>query len=185
MGSRGPGRSASRVRASSYVGPPFLKCATVSRVPPSSRGSHRTAAASHYHARISAAPSMLGVCRRAGGARGIQRSEDTSPRHPVWGSDAAHSHSVVSASHRRSGPAPRITVGRGRECRPHPSKGTAAYCVAGTPGERVPAHHLLHSCAYSASPICASHAVMELRPMIHSGKSAPRMCFEKPPDRSR
>ena len=35
MRSRGPGRSPSRNRALSYAGPAFLKCATVSRVPPS------------------------------------------------------------------------------------------------------------------------------------------------------
>ena len=49
MSSRGPGTSPSRDRASSYVGPDIWKCATVSRVPPSSGGSHRTVAVSHPH----------------------------------------------------------------------------------------------------------------------------------------
>ena len=55
----GPGTSPSRDRASSYARPPFLKCTTVSRVPPSSGGSPWTVAASHPHVRISTARSML------------------------------------------------------------------------------------------------------------------------------
>ena len=47
MKSRGPGMSLSRDRASSYVGPPSLNCATASRVAPSSGGSHQMVAASH------------------------------------------------------------------------------------------------------------------------------------------
>ena len=55
-------------RTSLYVGPPFCKCATSSRVPPSSGGSHRTVAASQPHVHISAARSMLVVwsMRRGG-----------------------------------------------------------------------------------------------------------------------
>ena len=103
----------------------------------------------------------------------------------MWGSGAARSHSVVSASQGRSGPAQRIIVGRGRVCGPPPSSGKAAYCAAGAPGERVVVHHGLLSCPHSAPTMCASHAVMELRPMIHVWKSAPRRCFEKPAGRSK
>ena len=72
------------------------------------------------------------------GRRGAQRSEDTSPPHPVWGPWAACSHSVMAAaSHGRSGPVPQITVGRGRVCGPHPSSGRAANCGVGVPGARV------------------------------------------------
>ena len=44
--------------------------------------------------------------------------------------------------------------------------------IAGVPGECVVVHHRLHFCARSAPTMCASHAVMELRPMIHGGKRA-------------
>ena len=67
MRSRGHGTSPSRDRASSYVGPPFLKYATVSGVPLSSGGSHETVAASHPHVRISAARSMLAAWSTRGG----------------------------------------------------------------------------------------------------------------------
>ena len=70
MRSRGPGRSPSWERASSYAGPPFLKCATVSRVPPSSGGNHRTVAALRPNPRISAAQSMLAVCSTSRGGGG-------------------------------------------------------------------------------------------------------------------
>ena len=129
-----------------------------------------------------------GVCwrcgARVGGGRGGRRSKDMSPLHALWGSGAAGSHFVVSASHGRSGPAPQITVGRGWVCGPHPSSATAAYCVAGVLCARAVAYHRLHSCAHSAPIMCASHAVMELRATIHGGKSAPRRCFERLPGRS-
>ena len=71
MRSRGPGMSPSRDRVSSYVGPAFVKCATVSLVPPSSGGNHWTVAVSHLHVRISATRSMLAVWSRSQGGRGV------------------------------------------------------------------------------------------------------------------
>ena len=68
-------------------------------------------------------------------------SEDTSPLDPTCGSGAASSHPSAAASHRWSGPASGIMVGRGRVCGPHPPSGMAAYCCAGAPGARVAAHH--------------------------------------------
>ena len=68
---------------------------------------------------------------------------------------------------------------------PPPSSGTAAYCGGGVPGARVVGNHWSKLRAHSAPTMCASHAVMEMRPMIHGGKSVPRRCFEKPPGRSR
>ena len=59
MRSKGPWVSPSRDRASSYTGPPALKCATVSCAAPSSGGCHRTVAAACPHVRISVAPSTL------------------------------------------------------------------------------------------------------------------------------
>ena len=171
---RGPGMSPSQDRASSYVGPPFVKCAAVSRVPPSSGGSHRTVAASHPHVCICVARSMLGAWSTRRGGRGALRSEDTSLLHPVRGSGAACSHSVAAVSHGRSGTAPQISVVRGRVCSPHPSSRMAAYCAVGVPDAQVVAHHGLHLRAHSTPTMCASHAVRELRPMIHCGKSAPR-----------
>ena len=178
MRSRGPEGSP---RASSYAGPPFLKCATGSWAPPSSRRNHRMVTASRPHARISAAQSMLASCgtSQGGGAPGGARTRRLA--RTVWGSSAACSQSVVSASHGRSGPAPLITVGRGRVCGSHPSSGTAAYYAAGVLAESVVVHHLLHSRVHSAPTMCASHAVMELRPMIHRWKSAPRRCFWETP----
>ena len=112
-------------------------------------------------------------------------SQDTSPLHPTCASGAACSHPSAAASHGWSGPAPRIMVGLGRVCGPHPSSGMAAYCCAGAPGARGAAHHRPYSRAHSAPTIRASHAVMDPRPMIHGRKRASCRCFEKPPGRSR
>ena len=112
-------------------------------------------------------------------------SKDTSPLHPACGSRAACSHSFAPASHRWSGPAPRIMVGRSWVCGPHPSSGVAAYHCAGVSGARVAAHHRPRSRTHSLPTIRASHAVMEPRPMIHRGKRASCRCFENPPGRSR
>ena len=83
--------SPSRDRASSHVGPPLLKCATVGRVPPSSGGSHRTVAASQPHARISDARSMLAVwsTRREGGAPGEARTRRLSIPYQALGPPVA------------------------------------------------------------------------------------------------
>ena len=59
MKSKGPWVSPSRDRASSYTGPPALKCATASWAAPSSGGCHRTVAAACPHVRISVARSTL------------------------------------------------------------------------------------------------------------------------------
>ena len=75
------------------------------------------------------------------GGMGARMSADTSPFHPACGSGAACSHSFAAASHGWSGPAPRIMVGCGRACGPHPSSGMAAYRCAGVSGARVAAHH--------------------------------------------
>ena len=171
--------------ASSYIGPPSLKCTTVSRAAPPSGGSHWTAAASRPHACTFVARSMLAVWRTRRRGRGAGMSEDTSPLHPTRGSGAACSHPSAAAFHGWSGPALQIMVGRGRVCGPHPSSGMAAYCCGGIPGARVALHHRSHSRAHSAPTIRASHAVMEPRLMIHSGKRASCRCFEKPPGRSR
>ena len=112
-------------------------------------------------------------------------SKDTSPLHPTCGSWAACSHFFAAASHGRSGPTPRIMVGRGRVCNPHPSSGMAAHRCAGVSSARVVAHHRPHSRAHSAPTIRASNAVMEPRAMIHGGEWAFCGCFEKPPGRSR
>ena len=172
--------SPSRDRASSYTGPPVLKCATVSRAAPSSVGCRRTVGASRAHVCISVARSTLAVWRTMGGGMGARMSEDTSPFHPACGSGAACSHSFAAASHGWSGPAPRIMVGHGRVCGPHPSSGMAAYRCAEISGARVAAHQRPHSRAHSSPTIRASHAVMKPRPMIHCGKRASRRCFEKP-----
>ena len=108
-----------------------------------------------------------------------------SPVHPVCGPGAACSHSFVAASQGWSGPAPRINVGLGRVCGPHPSSGMAAYRCPGVSGARVAAHHWPHSRTHSAPTMRASHVVMEPRPMIHGGKGASCRCLEKPPGRSR
>ena len=81
--------SLSRDRASSYVGPPSLKCATVSRIAPSSGGSHRMVAASHSHVCITLASSTLAVWSTRRGGRGALMSEDRSPLQPALGSRAA------------------------------------------------------------------------------------------------
>ena len=133
MRRRGPGTSLRRDRLSSYVGPPSLKCATVNRVPPSSGGSHRTVAALHPHVCFSVALSMLAAWSTRWVGSCSCRSEDPSSPPTVWGFGAARSLSVAAASHGRSGPAPRIIVGRGRVCGPHPSNWTLAYCGAGPP----------------------------------------------------
>ena len=59
MRSRGPWVSPSRDRASSYTGPPVLKCATASCAAPSSGGCHRTVAVACPYLRISVARSTL------------------------------------------------------------------------------------------------------------------------------
>ena len=59
MRSKGPWVSPSRDRASSYTGPPVLKCGTASWAAPSSGGYHRTVAVSSPHLRISVDRSML------------------------------------------------------------------------------------------------------------------------------
>ena len=112
-------------------------------------------------------------------------SEDTSPAHPTCGFWAACSHSSAAAFQGWSGPAPRITMGRGRVCGPHPSSGMAAHCCAGASGARVAAHHRPHSRAHCAPTIRASKPVMEPRPMIHGWKRVSCRSFEKPPSRSR
>ena len=125
------------------------------------------------------------MCSTSQGALGDQKSEDTSPRHPLRGSGALRSLSASSASYRRSGPAPQTTVGRSWVCGPHSSSETAAYCAAGLPDGRVVLQHRLQSCAHSAPTMRASQAVMEVRQVIQGGKSTPRRCFEKPQGRSR
>ena len=57
--SKGPWVSPSRDRASSYTGPPALKCARASWAAPSSGGCHQTVAAACPHLRISVARSTL------------------------------------------------------------------------------------------------------------------------------
>ena len=59
MRSRGPWVSPNRDTASSYTGPPALKCATVSWAAPSSGGCDRAVAAGCPHVRISVARSTL------------------------------------------------------------------------------------------------------------------------------
>ena len=59
MRSKGPWASLSRDRASSYTGPPALKCAKASWAAPSSGGCHRTVATACPHLRISVARSTL------------------------------------------------------------------------------------------------------------------------------
>ena len=136
-------------------------------------------AVSHPHIIISAIRSMLAVWSTRRGGRGAWRSENTSHLHPLWGSGAARNHPLVAVSHGRSGPGPRITVGRGRVCGPYPSSGTSAYCGAGVPGVRVVAHHRLHSRAHSVPTMRAFRTVMELRPNTPGGKSVPRRCLPR------
>ena len=81
--------SPSRDRASSYTGPPVLKCATVSWAAPPSGGSHRMAAASRPHVCISVAQSTLAVWRTMWGGMGARMSGETSPLHPACGFGAA------------------------------------------------------------------------------------------------
>ena len=185
MSSRGPRMSPSQDRTSSYIDPPSLKFATVSRAAPPSGQSHQTVAASRPHACISIARSTLAAWRMRRGGRGAQMSEDTSPLHPTCGSGAVCSHRSAAASHGWSGTAPRIMVGRCRGCGPQPSSRMAAYCCAGVPLARVPAHYRPHSRAHSTPTIRASHAVMEPGPTIHGGKRASCRCFQKLPGRSR
>ena len=59
MRSKGLWVSPSRDRASSYTGPPVLKCATASLAAPSSGGCHWTLAVSCPNLRISVARSTL------------------------------------------------------------------------------------------------------------------------------
>ena len=82
MRSGGPRISPSRDRASSYTGPPVLKCATVSRAAPPSGGRHRMVAASRPHVCISVARSTLEVWRTMWRGMGARMSEETSPIHP-------------------------------------------------------------------------------------------------------
>ena len=178
------GMSPGRERASSYVGPPNLKCATVSRVAPPSGGSHRMVAASHFHACISVARSTLAAWSTRWGGGGARMSEHKYPLHPTCGSGAACSHPSVAESQGWSGPAPQIMVGRGRVFGPDHSSGMAAYYCAGVPGARVAVHHRPHSPAHSTPTIRASNAFLEPRLMVHSGKRASRRCFDKPPGRS-
>ena len=72
----------------------------------------------------------------------------------------------------------------GRVSGPLPSSGMAAYRCAGVSGAGVAAHHRLHLRAHSSPTMRASHAVMEPRVMIHSGKRASCRCLENPPGRS-
>ena len=180
MRSKGPGMSPSRDRASSYVGPPSVKCATVSRVAPPSGGSHRMVAVLRPHACISVAGSTLAAWSTRRGGWGALMSEDTSPLQPTCGSGAACSQPSAAASHRWSGPAPRIMVGRGRVCGPHPSSGTAAYPCAGVPGARVAAYNQPNSRGHFTPTLRASHAVMEPHLMIHGKKRASFRCFGNP-----
>ena len=85
MRSRGPGMLPSGDRASSYVGPPSLKCATVSRVAPPSGQSHRMVAASRPHVCISVARSTLAAwsTRLGGKGRSDERGRVPTRTH-VW-----------------------------------------------------------------------------------------------------
>ena len=136
------------------------------------------------HVCISAAQIMFPAWSTRRGGRGARRSEDTSPLPPAWGSGAACSHSVAAAPHGRSGPALQIPVGWAGCVAPIPRVRWQRTAVWEFP-VRVVAHHPSHWGAHSAPTMCASNAVMELRPMIHSGKTPPRRCFEKPLGRSR
>ena len=184
MRSKGPSVSPRRDSASSYTGPPVLKCATASRWlrPPRE-------ATGMWPLRvpmcISPRPGVRWRCggRRAGGM-GAWMSEDTSSFHPACGPGAACSHSFASASNGWSGPAPRIKVGRGRACCPHPSRGMAAYRCPGVSGARMVPHHGPHLRAHSSPTIRASHVVMEPRLMIHGGKRVSCRGFGKPPGKS-
>ena len=77
------------------------------------------------------------------GGTTILTSEDTSPVHPVRDPGAACSHSSVAASHRWSGPPPRITEGLGRVSGPHSLSGMAVYRCTGVSGARLAAHQPL------------------------------------------
>ena len=140
-------------------------------------------AASLSHQRISLASSMLAECSTDQGGRGFSKNEDKSPPHPVWGLVAVRIDAAPWASHGRSGSAPPIVNGRGWVCGPHPSRGILASALAS--GERLVSQHRLQCQAQSEPTMRASHAVMELRPMIHRGNSAPQRCPEKPSGRSR
>ena len=147
---------------------------------------NRMVAASLSHPRISVACSMLAACSTSrGGGGGFRKSKDRSPRHPVREFGAVRSQAAALALHGRSEPAPLIVLCRGRVCGAHPFSGMAAYRSVAASGERVVRHHWLHSWAQFAPTMHASQAVMELRPMIHGGKSAPRRCPENALGRSR
>ena len=77
--------SVSRDKASSYAGPPFLKCATVSRAAPPSGGSHRMVAALRPQVCISVDRSTLAVWRtmRGGEGRSDERGHVPTPPH-LW-----------------------------------------------------------------------------------------------------
>ena len=98
MRTSSPGMSPSRDRASSYVGPPSLQCATGSRVAPASGGSPRMVAALHPHVCLSVAWSTWAVLGRRRGEWDARMSQDTSPFHPTWGPDAARSLSAAAVS---------------------------------------------------------------------------------------
>ena len=93
MRSKGPWVSPSQDRASSYTAPPALKCATASRVAPSSGGCHRTVAVACPRLRIPVARSTLAARRTMRGGTGVLTSEEPSPVHPVCGPGAACSQS--------------------------------------------------------------------------------------------
>ena len=75
--------SPSRDRASSYTGPPYLRCATVSRGALPFRGSHWTVPASRPHVCISVAQSTLVVLRTMPGGEGRsdERGQVPTPPH--------------------------------------------------------------------------------------------------------
>ena len=81
-------------------------------------------------------------------------------------------------------PFSRLRVPQAFRARPANHRGLPAHCGVGVSGACAVGHHRLHSRAHSAPTMCASHAVMELRRMIHDWKSAPRRWLEKPPGRS-
>ena len=102
--SRGPGMMLSQDRASSYVGRPSLKCATVSRLAPPSGGSNQMVAASHPHVYLSVAWSTLAAWSTRRGGRSARMSEDTSLLNPAWGTGATRSHSAPACPKGDRGP---------------------------------------------------------------------------------
>ena len=85
MRSKGPRMSPSQDRASSYTGTPVLKCATVSRAGPPSRGSYQMVAVSRPHACISVAWSTLAAWRTVQGEDGRSDEQGHVPTPPrLW-----------------------------------------------------------------------------------------------------